>query len=85
MFIQIIGFLAAATSTISLIPQIYKSYKTRSAKDISILMLINFFITSILWVVYGVAIASLAVIGCNVIMMLFSIWLLLLSVKYDQT
>lgn len=83
MFIQIVGALAAITSTISLVPQIYKSLKTKSVSDLSILMLINFLATSLLWMVYGFMIASAAVTIANIIMTLFSLWMLLLRYKYS--
>jgi len=51
MITSTIGFLAAFTSTISLIPQIYKTYKLKSSQDLSYLMLVNFLITSILWTI----------------------------------
>jgi MtN3 and saliva related transmembrane protein len=70
MIISIIGFLAAFTSTISLIPQIYKTYKLKSSQDLSYLMLVNFFITSMLWTIYGFMIDSVAVWGANIIMIL---------------
>ena len=43
VIVNLIGFLAACTSTVSLVPQIYKSYVLKSTNDISFLMLLNFF------------------------------------------
>ena len=83
MLIKIIGFLAAFTSTISLIPQVIQSFKTKSVNDLSIWMLWNFLFSSILWLVYGMMIASFAVISANFIMTLFSVWILILKFKYD--
>lgn len=84
MIIKLIGFLAAFTSTISLVPQIYKTYKLKSASDLSYLMLLNFFITSALWTSYGLMISSFAVWGANIIMIMFSIILLVLKYFYDE-
>lgn len=83
MFIKIIGFLAAATSTISLVPQLFQSFKTKSVNDLSIWMLWNFLFSSLLWCLYGTMITSLAVIITNLIMVLFSTWLIILKFKYD--
>ena len=83
MLLKIIGFLAAFTSTISLIPQLVQSYNTKSVNDLSIWMLWNFLFSSVFWVMYGVMIASNAVLGTNLIMLLFSVWLLILKIKYD--
>lgn len=83
MIISVLGFLAAFTSTISLVPQIYKTYLSKSATDLSYLMLLNFFITSVLWTSYGVLIDSFAVWGANLIMIAFSIILIVLKYLYD--
>lgn len=83
MLIAMIGFLAAFTSTVSLIPQIYKTYTTKSSKDLSYIMLINFFITSVLWITYGIMILSAAVYIANIIMLFFSIALMILKYIYD--
>ncbi len=82
---NIIGFLAAFTSTISLLPQIYKTYKSRSAQDLSYLMLLNFFVTSLLWTSYGIMINSIAVWGANLIMIIFSIMLIVLKYLYSES
>lgn len=83
MLIKTIGFLAALTSTISLVPQIIQSFKTKSVSDLSIWMLWNFLFSSILWCFYGAMILSFAVIGTNLIMTLFSMWLIILKFKYE--
>ena len=83
MIIDIIGFLAAFTSTISLVPQIYKTYKSRSTQDLSYLMLINFFVTSGLWIAYGLMLDSIAVWGANLIMLFFSFILLGFKYRYE--
>lgn len=83
MFIKTIGFFAAFTSTISLVPQIIQSFRTKSVNDLSVWMLWNFLASSTLWCIYGFMITSFAVICTNLIMTLFSIWLLILKVRYN--
>ncbi|MHA1558428.1 MAG: SemiSWEET family sugar transporter [Alphaproteobacteria bacterium] len=80
---EIVGFAAVITSTMSLIPQVIKSLKTRSVKDLSLLMLLNLVATSILWLIYGLMINSPSVIGANIILTIFSSWLLYLKIIYD--
>jgi len=82
MLVTFIGFLAAFTSTISLVPQIYKTYKSRSSKDLSYLMLANFLATSMLWVAYGLMVSSQAVWVANIILVVFSTLMLILKYKH---
>lgn len=85
MLIYFIGALAAITSTISLFPQIYKTFKSKSAKDLSLLMLCNFFITSFLWVSYGLMIGSYAVWVTNIIMVISSIIMIFFKFRYKSS
>ncbi|WP_339042602.1 SemiSWEET family sugar transporter [Candidatus Lariskella endosymbiont of Hedychridium roseum] len=59
--------LALITSCIGFIPQVYKSFVIKSASDISMLMLINYFICSISWVIYALYQYSAFVLISNVI------------------
>lgn len=82
--IAILGFIASFTSVISLIPQIIKSYQTKSVTDLSILMLINFVMCSISWTIYGILIDAVSVWVTNIIMSVFSSTLLVLKFQYDR-
>ena len=84
MLVEIIGFLAAFTSTVSLIPQIIKTFRTKSAEDVSFFMLVNFLVTSLLWLLYGLMIGAAAVWVANAIMTLFSIVMLALKVRFSR-
>ena len=80
--VEIVGGLAALTSTVSLIPQITKVLNTCSTQDLSRMMLFNFLLTSVLWVWYGAMINSLAVWGCNLIMTVSALFLVALKKKF---
>ena len=82
--IEIFGFIASFTSVISLIPQIIKSYQTKSVTDLSLLMLINFLICSISWTIYGILIEAISVWATNIIMTIFSFILLVFKLQYDK-
>ena len=84
MFLLIIGSIASITSTISLIPQLLQTFKTKSVADLSLLMLINFFICSICWVIYGIILNATSVWITNIIMLIFSALLIILKIKYNR-
>jgi MtN3 and saliva related transmembrane protein len=77
------GTVAAVTSMIGLIPQIVKTYQTRSAEDISMLMLVNYLVCSLAWIAYGLCIDSLFVAGSNVVGALASSISILQKKIYD--
>lgn len=55
MNIEILGYLAGKLCTISLFPQVTKSYKTRSTKDISIVYTLILMAGLALWIAYAIS------------------------------
>ena len=82
--LEIAGSLALITSFIGLIPQIYKVYQTKSAGDISFLMLINYFICSLAWLIYGLETESDYVIYSNLLGLITSFISLGQKIYYDK-
>jgi MtN3 and saliva related transmembrane protein len=64
---ELFGYLACVTSIIGLLPQIYKTYKTKTANDLSMLMLINYLICSAAWIVHGLYADLLFVVFSNIV------------------
>lgn len=83
MIENIFGSIAFITSIIGLFPQIYKACKTRSTSDISMLMLINYFICSLAWIIFGAYTQSLYVAASNVLGLISCIGLIIMKKYYD--
>lgn len=62
---EVLGYLAAACTTVSFLPQVLRVWKTRSARDISLAMYMLFVAGVVFWLLYGLAIHSLPVILAN--------------------
>lgn len=82
--IDFFGTLAFVTSIIGLVPQILKSYKTKSTKDISFLMLLNYAVCAAVWVIYGTFISSSFVVWSNAVALLSSIVSIIQKYIYDK-
>ena len=52
--IEILGLIAASLTTAAFIPQVYKAWKYKSTKDISIVMYLILLIGLFLWIIYGI-------------------------------
>lgn len=63
MLEDVIGFAAGFLIAVSMLPQVVKSYGTKSVKDISFLMLCTIMVGTALWVIYGAMIMSLPIIA----------------------
>lgn len=77
------GSLAFITSVIGLLPQVVKTWQSRSAADVSMLMLINYSICSLAWIVYGGYSNSWFVLSSNVLGLISSLILIGLKWHYD--
>jgi MtN3 and saliva related transmembrane protein len=64
---EIIGLAAGAFTIFSVIPQIIKIFKTKSARDISLIFSIMFVAGGLLWLTYGIIDRLAPVIFWNVI------------------
>lgn len=67
------GYIAGICTTAAFIPQVYRTYRTRHAHDISYAMLLLLMTGVALWVIYGCTIGELPVIlanGCTLILLL---------------
>ncbi|MBI4235068.1 hypothetical protein HY604_02085 [Candidatus Peregrinibacteria bacterium] len=54
MTVEILGFLGGALVTTSLLPQVIKSFRTKSTKDISIAYTLILMIGLALWISYAI-------------------------------
>ena len=64
-FLEIFGLFAAVLVVISWLPQLSKSFKTKSTKDLSWGMITILGISQVMWLYYGIAIGSLPVAITN--------------------
>ena len=78
----LIGFLAGTLTTISLLPQLIKTWKSKSTKDISLGMFVALSTGILLWVIYGFEINSMPVIITNIISFFLSLMILILKIIY---
>jgi MtN3 and saliva related transmembrane protein len=65
--VEAIGLTASVLLSVSSVPQIVKSLRTRSTGDLSLAMIVLFLVGFVLWIVYGSLIRSLPVIMTNVV------------------
>jgi MtN3 and saliva related transmembrane protein len=79
IWVSITGFAAGAFCTFAYLPQAIKSFRSRSVRDLSLLMLISLNTGLILWVTYGVMIQSLPIILPNAVTLLLSSPLLVMK------
>jgi MtN3 and saliva related transmembrane protein len=84
LFVDFFGTIALATSIVGLMPQVYKMAKTKSSKDISMAMLMNYLVCSLAWILYGFFTNSMFVVLSNIAGLITSIILIWQKLRYDS-
>ena len=78
------GYIAGFCTTIAFLPQVIRTYKTRSAKDISLGMYLVFCFGVIMWLLYGVSINAMAIVWANSATIILSGAMLLMKIVFDR-
>ena len=81
---EIIGFIAAFLTTLSFVPQVYKTWKTKEVADISLVMYLAMFFGVSLWLVYGINIKSPSMIVANSVTMLLVMMVIIFKIRYQK-
>ena len=80
----IIATLAPIVTCIQLLPQLYKTYLTKSVKDLSLYTLLLILTTNILWMLHGYFIIDISLIVSGAISIIINIILLTLYFFYRK-
>ena len=80
----IVGILAGILILSGWVPQIIKGYKTKRLNDVSSYLMICIFAGAVLWLVYGVEIDDVYIIGVNVAAMFLTMTVLSMKLKYEK-
>jgi len=84
MNIQLLGLVAGACTTIAFLPQVIKTWKSRSAKDLSLSMFSIFCLGVTLWLVYGIMVQDVPVIAANLLTLMLASTLLFFKLRFKN-
>jgi len=83
-----LGIVAIAAGVLILIgwvPQIIQGYKTKKLEDVSKYLVIAIFSGAALWLIYGIEIDDVYIIGVNVAAMFLTMTVLMMKLKYEKS
>jgi MtN3 and saliva related transmembrane protein len=81
--VTVLGLAAGILTTTSFLPQVLKTWKTRSAQDLSYGMIVLFLSGISLWLLYGVQIQSLPIILANAVTIVLLLILFGMKIRYS--
>ena len=83
-FESILGYAACAVTALTFLPQVIKTWKEKSAQNVSLLMFIIAIINEIMWIGYGVLRHDNVIIVTNLIMLCMASTVIWLKLKYTR-
>ena len=82
--IGVIGIVAGILILSGWVPQIVKGYRTKKLSDVSSYLMILIFAGAVLWLVYGLALDDVYIIGVNIAAMFLTMIVLSMKLKYER-
>ncbi len=84
VLLTILGVSAGILILTGWVDQIYKGYKSKSLKDVSKFLLIFISAGAILWLIYGIIVMDVFIIGTNIAAIVLMLIVLTMKRKYDK-
>ncbi len=81
-YLIIFGLIAATLTTISILPQVIKAWKTKKTGDLSLAMYSLFCAGVLFWLIYGIVISDLPIILANTITLILACTVLYFKIRY---
>jgi MtN3 and saliva related transmembrane protein len=82
MAVTVLGLVAAFLTTVSFVPQVLRTWATRSTKDISLAMFIAYTAGIALWLVYGIFLRDIPIIASNAVTLVLAATILGLKLRH---
>lgn len=83
-YVQLLGMLAGILTTIAFLPQVIKTWKSRSAKDLSLGMFSIFCTGVLLWLIYGLLVDDLPIVLANFVTLILALTLLVFKLSFKR-
>ena len=80
----VIGIVAGILILSGWVPQIARGYKTKRLSDVSSYLMILIFAGAALWLVYGIALDDVYIMGVNIAAMVLTMIVLSMKLKYEK-
>jgi len=81
-FVDILGYGACAVTSLTFLPQVIKTWKEKTAKNVSLLMFIIAFVNEVMWIAYGILRNDMVITITNIIMIMMCSVMISLKLRY---
>ena len=82
--IEVLGLVSGALTTIAFVPQVWKTYKSKSAKNLSLGMFMIFCSGTIGWFAYGIFRNDVPVMAANAVTLALCLVIIFFKFRYKE-
>lgn len=82
--VDILGYAAGFVTTLTFLPQVIKTWREKSAADISLMMFLIAAANEVMWIAYGVLKDDWVIITTNAVVLLMSLTMIALKLRYNK-
>lgn len=82
-FVDVLGYSAGALTSLTFLPQVIKTWKKKSARDISLLMFVIAAVNEVMWIAYGGLLNNWVIILTNAIVLSMSLIMIFFKLRYN--
>lgn len=81
---DLIGYSAAFLTTVSFVPQVWLTLRTRDVSGVSLGMYSLFTVGIALWLIYGIVQRSWPLVGANAVTLILALIVLFMRLRYGE-
>jgi MtN3 and saliva related transmembrane protein len=82
--LNLLGSFAGLLTTAAFVPQVLKTWRSKSAEDLSLATLVTFTTGVVLWLLYGLRLEAAPIIVANIVTLVLNVTLIVLKWRYDS-
>ena len=80
--VDILGYSAGAITSLTFLPQVIKTWKVKSAKEISLLMFVIAAVNEVMWIIYGALLDNWVIILTNIIVLSMALTMIYFKLRF---
>lgn len=81
---KLIGWFAVLLTTIQFLPQVFKAYRTKRVRDISLQTFLMMVMTATTWIIYGVLRMDFTIIAANSLVLISGILIVFAKLTFKE-
>ena len=79
-----IGAIAGLLTTAAFVPQVWRTWRTRSTRDLSLPMLVTFMCGIFGWLAYGIILRESPIVASNLITLVLTAMLIGMKLRFER-